>query len=59
MLSPSVLIRIPSSADNEDFEGVVDYVLENGGFFVSTDFNTVDYAVDVLEMSINKYSSLN
>ena len=46
-------------ADNEDFEGVVDYVLENGGFVVSNDFNTVDYAVDVLEMSINKYSNLN
>lgn len=46
-------------ADNEDFEGVTDYVFENGGFAISNDFSTIDYAVDVLEMSINKYSTLN
>lgn len=46
-------------ADAEDFEGVVDYVLENDGIVISNDFNTIDYAVDILEMSINKYSKLN
>ena len=43
---------------SEDFKGVVDYILENGGFVVSNDFDTVDYAVDILEMSISKYSAL-
>lgn len=46
-------------ADNEDFEGVVDYVFENGGFAISNEFNSVDYAVDILELSIKKYSNLD
>ena len=46
-------------ADNEDFEGVVDYILEQGGFVIYNDFDSIDYAVDVLEMSIKKYSSEN
>ena len=45
--------------DNEDFEGVVDYIFELGGFAISNDFNSIDYAIDVLEMSISMYSTLN
>ena len=44
-------------ADNDDFQGVADYILENGGFAISNDFDSIDYATNVLEMSINQYSS--
>ena len=40
------------TADNEDFEGVADYIFEQGGFAIYNDFDSIDYAVDVLEMSI-------
>ena len=46
-------------ADNEDFNGVADYVFEQGGFAIANDFDSIDYAVDVLEMSIKKYSCEN
>jgi len=46
-------------ADNEDFEGVADYIFELGGFAISNDFNSIDYAMDVLEMSIKMYSTLS
>ena len=34
-------------------------VFEQGGFAITNDFDSTDYALDVLEMSINKYSSLS
>lgn len=46
------------NADNDDFKGVLEYVLENGGFVISNDFSEIDYAVDILEMSIKKCSTL-